>query len=49
MNPADNATRCWSLLASKQTQKFNVVCDQNATFATVVADQQIAEVPIERT
>src|SRR5260370_23735558 len=49
MNPADNAMRCWSFLASKQTQKVDVGCEQKATFAPVVAARQIAEIPAHRT
>jgi hypothetical protein len=35
-------------LASKQTEKLNVVSDQHAAITTVVTDQRIKEMPVER-
>jgi hypothetical protein len=35
-------------LTSKQTEKLNVVRDQHTALTTVVADQRIVEIPIER-
>ena len=35
-------------LTSKQTEELNVLRDQHAAIATVVADQRIKEIPVER-
>jgi uncharacterized pyridoxal phosphate-containing UPF0001 family protein len=35
-------------LTSKQTEKLNVVRDQHAAITTVVADQRIKKIPVER-
>jgi hypothetical protein len=35
-------------LTSKQTEKLNVVRDQHAAITTVVADQRMKEIPVER-